>query len=110
MPLISTLLPDFVTEVAEALRHEGLDALAEQLQHVEVERITYEARDDAGYIYFKRPPVSLHFAKLSHPVARTVVCDDGRFNVDIDHDGSLFGIELLGRGDVMIKLLAEHAP
>jgi uncharacterized protein YuzE len=107
MSSICSLVPEFAVEVAEALSKRGLDALAQDLQHIEIERISYDPQYDLGYIYLKRQPASPHFAKLSHPVARTVVCDDGGFNIDIDHDGRLFGIELLGRGGVIQKVLAE---
>jgi uncharacterized protein YuzE len=111
MSRFATSAPGFAAEVAAALAGEGRADLSQQLESVEIDRLTYDARDDAGYIYFKRGPVSLHFAKLAAPVAETVVFhSEHGFNVDVDHDGDLFGIELLGRGELMAKLLAERAP
>jgi uncharacterized protein YuzE len=111
MSRLATSVPEFTAEVAAALTGEGRADLCRQLESVEIDRLTYDARDDAGYIYFKRGPVSLHFAKLAAPVAETVVFHaEYGFNVDVDHDGDLFGIELLGRGEVMAKLIVERAP
>jgi hypothetical protein len=55
-------------------------------------------------MYFGRPSPSQHFAQLAAPVAETLAFMDGGFNVDVDHDGHIFGIEVLNRSDVFRKL------
>ena len=65
---------------------------------------------DAGYIYLVRLPPSTHFAKLAAPVAETVTMYVERgVNVDVDHDGRLYGIELLGRSDAIARLREANA-
>jgi len=73
-----------------------------------MERWTYDPEADAGNIYFVRPRLSWHFEKLSRPVAETISFDpDNGFYIDVDYDGHIFGIEYIGRPDVLAKL--KHA-
>ena len=105
MSALSAVAPEFVTEVAAALSSVGRSDLALQLASGTIERWTYDPEADAGSIYFARPRGTWYFEKLSHPVAETITFDiEGGFNVDIDHDGHLFGIEFLARPDVLAKL------
>ena len=96
------LVPEFVAEVSAALSSVGRGDLAPQLEAGIIERCTYDLEIDAGYIYLVRPRPSWYFEKLAAPVAETLPFDG--FNVDIDHDAHLFGIELLGRSEVFAKL------
>jgi uncharacterized protein YuzE len=106
MNRFSLAVPEFAAEVEAALNAEGRESLSQQLAQVEIESFTYEARDDLGYIYFVRPAPSPHLAKLAAQVAETIVFYAERgVNVDVDHDGNLFGIELLGRQEVMAHFL-----
>ena len=103
MTALLTVVPELVAEVGAALSSVGRGDLAPQLQAGIIERCTYDPEGDAGYIYLIRPRPSWFFEKLAAPVAETLPFDDG-FNVDIDHDGHLFGIEVLGRSAVFAKL------
>ena len=107
MNSLRAVAADFVAEVEAALSSAGRADLAPQLSTGTIERCTYDASVDAGYIYLRRPPLSAHFEKLAAPVAETVPFLECGFNVDIDHDGRLFGIEFLSRADVLDSL--KHA-
>lgn len=108
MSALSAIAPEFVAEVAAALSSAGRADLVPQLASGIMERWTYDPEADAGNIYFVRPRPSWHFEKLSRPVAETISFDpDNGFYVDVDHDGHIFGIEYIGRPDVLAKL--RHA-
>jgi uncharacterized protein YuzE len=64
---------------------------------------------DAGYIYLVRPAPSPHFAKLAAPVAETIPFLEVGFNIDVDHDGHIVGIESLNRSDFVEKLREANA-
>ena len=110
MPTLLSIAPEFAAEVENALRAAGRDDLGSQIQSAEIDRCTYEQPIDAGYVYFVRPAPSAHFAKLAAPVAQTIsFYDDRGLVVDVDHDGHLYGIELLNRSDVIAQLQHAHA-
>jgi hypothetical protein len=120
MHALADVVPELVGEVAAALVGEGRGDLARQLDAAIIERCTCEPDADSGldlgYIYLARPPRSAQVAKLSPPVAETLSFLDLNevkgpvgFNVDVDHDGHLFGIELLGRSDVLARLREADA-
>jgi len=107
MKTLAEIAPDFVAEVKIVLEAEGQAALAEQIEGARITRCTYDRTVDAGYIYFDRLAPNPLFTKLAAPVAETLpFASPHWFNIDVDHDGQLFGIELLGRRDVRIKLRA----
>lgn len=108
MSALLRLVPEFVAEVGAALTSVGRGNLAPQLEAGIIDRFTYDPEIDAGYIYLVCPRPSWYFEKLAAPVAETLPFDDG-FNVDIDHDGNVFGIELLGRPEVFAKLKVTDA-
>ena len=110
MSALAAVAPEFVTEVAAALSSVGRADLVSQLESGIIERWTYDSEADAGNIYFTRAPASWYFEKLSHPVAETIAFDmESGFNVDVDHDGHLFGIEFFTRTDVLAKLRQADA-
>ena len=105
MNALAAVAPEFQAEVSAALASEGRADLASQVAGAIIERCTYDASVNAGYIYLARPAPSAHFAKLAAPVAETIpFFGDGGFNIDVDHDGHILGIELLSRDDVFAKL------
>jgi uncharacterized protein YuzE len=110
MGALSAVAPEFLAEVAAALASAGRADLVPQLESGLIERWTYDPDSDAGNIYLVRPRPSLHVEKLSHPVAETISFDaDNGFYVDVDHDGNLFGIEYIGRPDVLAQLRRTDA-
>lgn len=110
MRALAAVAPEFVAEVAAALRSAGRADLVPQLESGIVERWTYDPDADAGNIYLVRPRPSWFFEKLSHPVAETISFDeDNGIYVDVDHDGNLFGIEYTGRPDVLAQLRRADA-
>jgi uncharacterized protein YuzE len=109
MRILGSIAPNLVIEVEAALTAEGRAALVPQVASAKVDRCAYDQAADAGYIYFVRPFPSPHFAKLATPVAETIAFLEKGFNVDVDHDGNLFGIELLSRPDVIDNLREANA-
>jgi len=107
---LTSVAPEFAAELNTALKAEGRNSLCDQIDRIEIDHFTYEGRDKLGYVYFVRPPPSAHFAALAAQVAETVVFYfESGINVDVDHDGNLFGVELVGRDDVMVKFRAKNA-
>ena len=110
MQTLALTVPGLVAEVKAALTAEGRTALVPQLASANIESCTYDEEADAGYIYLARPTPSPHFANLAAPVAETIAFfGEHGFFVDVDHDGHLFGIELLSRPDVITKLKESNA-
>ncbi len=109
MNTLASVMPELVAEVGAALTSEGRGDLVPQLAAGAIERCTYDASADAGYIYLVRPAPSPHFAKLAAPVAKTIPFLEVGFNVDVDHDGHIFGIEILSRADFFAKLRQVNA-
>jgi uncharacterized protein YuzE len=109
MSRLASIVPELIAEVGAALAAEGRSELVAQLEAGVIERCTYDPSVDAGYIYLSRPRPSPHFAKLAAPVAETIPFLDAGFNVDVDHDGHIFGVELLSRGDFFAKLRDANA-
>ena len=109
MSALATVVPELVAEVGAALSSRGRGDLVRQLEAGTIERCTYDPSVDAGYIYLVRPRPSQHFEKLAAPVAETITFMDVGFNIDVDHDGHLFGIELLSRSDFVTKLREADA-
>ena len=104
MDTLADVAPGLATEIGTALAAEGRGDLATQLASAIIERCTYDASVDAGYVYLTRPATSLHFVKLATPVAETISFLHSGFNVDVDHDGYIFGLELLSREDFFTQL------
>lgn len=104
MNTLASIAPDLVAEVSSVLISEGRDNLVPQLESAVIDHCSYDESADAGYIYFVRPHPSLHFAKLATPVAETIPFLSAGFNIDVDHDGDIFGIEFLGRTDFYAEL------
>ena len=97
--------PAIFIEVRDALLTEGRAEIAEKLSVARIERCTFAEEDDIGYVYFVRRPTSLHFANLAAPVTETIsFFSDLGINLDIDHDGDLFGLEFLARPDLVACL------
>jgi hypothetical protein len=110
MPTLKNVAPDLVAELATVLVEARRAELAEQLDSVVIDRCTHGEDDDLGYVYLMRPTPSPHFAKLAAPVAETVSFYMERgLNVDVDHDGHLYGVEFIGRPDVTATLREADA-
>lgn len=97
--------PTVFAEIRDALLAKGRGALAVKLATVRIDRCTFAEEDDIGFVYFVRAPTSLHFANLASPVAETVAFfSELGLNLDVDHDGDLFGLEFLDRPDLVACL------
>ena len=107
MATLRSIAPKLSAELECALVEKGRLEVSEQLQRADVERCTGGDDKDLGYVYFVRPAPSPHFAKLSAPVAQTIsLYSSHGLNIDIDHDGCLYGIEFIGRPDIADMLFA----
>ena len=108
MSVLASIVPKLVAEVSAALIAEGRGEFIPQLESGIIERCSYDQSVEAGYVYFVRPAPSLHFAKLAVPIAETISFLDVGFNIDIDHDGYIFGIEFLDRADFVAELRSAN--
>jgi|ERR1051325_3106466 uncharacterized protein YuzE len=112
MTCLSEISPQFAKELSDALRTEGYSPLAVQVCEARIERWTFDSEADAGYIYFERlmPHLVAALHKEATPVAKTIsFASPHWFNVDVDHEGNPFGVELLGRADVIVFLQSAKA-
>ncbi|HEX7219722.1 MAG TPA: hypothetical protein VF280_10945 [Burkholderiales bacterium] len=103
---LADIAPELVSELTTGLVAQGRLDLAKQLEAVEILRCNYDEFADAGTIYLVRPRPSWYYEKLSAPVKETIGIGDSDLplNVDVDHDGHLFGIEFIGRADIVAAL------
>ena len=107
---ISSVAPAFAAELIEAFIQQGHPG-GSAVCTAQILRCTYDASADAGYIYLVRPayPVSAVHNEAA-PVRETIPFTAPHwFNVDIDHEGNPFGVELLSRPDVIAQLRAARA-
>lgn len=104
MTPLASAAPTLVSEVRSALAAAGYESEASQVASGNIERCTYDNDVEAGYVYLVRPEPSPHFAKHAAPVGKTVPFLGVGFNIDIDHDGNVFGIEFLDRPDFVREL------
>lgn len=108
MRTLVSIAPNLVTEVSFALISTGRGELVSQLESGVIERCTYDVSADAGFIYLARSLSSSHFVKLAAPVAETISFLSDGFNIDVDHDGYIFGIEFLDRTDFLATLRSAN--
>lgn len=107
MATLRSIAPKLSAELEAALVAKGRPEVVEQLKLAAVERCTGCEEDDLGYVYLVRPAPSLHLVKMSAPVAQTIsLYSSHGLNIDIDHDGCLYGIEFIGRPDITDMLRA----
>jgi uncharacterized protein YuzE len=104
MSTLAAIAPSLVAELSGALAALGRRDAISKIESGVIERCTYDQSADAGYIYLVRPAPSRHFQKLAAPVAETIPLLEVGLNVDIDHDGYVFGIEFLSRPDIVAQL------
>ena len=104
MTPLASAAPKLMSEVSCTLASAGYELAAAQVEGGKIERCTYDGEVDAGYVYLVRPKPSAHFANLSAPVAKTIPFLEVGFNVDLDHDGNVFGVEFLDRSDFVSEL------
>ncbi len=110
MATLSELAPDFASEVEATLRAEGYGDISSAVPNMGVESCTFDSEANMGYIRFVRPVDPGYSRDLAAPVKKTIpFAGPHWFNIDIDHDGVLFGIELDGRADVVTALRANGA-
>lgn len=107
MSTITEAVPEFASELAAALAREGERSASAQLLVSTIERCTYDPSVDAAYLYISQ---AASRSSGEPPVARTIpFAAPHWFNVDITHDGGIFGIEILGRPDVVHQLRVARA-
>jgi len=105
MKTLSSMAPDFAEELICALEAQGRNVLAAHVAVVKVQSCTFDRSADASYIYFARPAQSKQSKEPAAPVAETIpFAEPHWFNIDVDHHGYLFGVELLGRADIVARL------
>lgn len=107
---LTNVSADFEKELASALLSEGKPELANELPFVEISRCTFDQSVNAGYIYLTRPASAPSLAHLSTQIAETIAfAHPYWFNIDVDYNGHICGIELLSRNDIFQLLRAANA-
>jgi hypothetical protein len=109
MARLVDIAPNFVSELESALESEGHGHLKPQVRAAEIDRCTYDKSVNAGYIYLRREEGGGEIPRPATLVAETAPFLHVGFNVDLDHNGDVLGIELLGRDDIFSKLRASGA-
>jgi len=110
MTTLVGVVPKFAEEVRAGLASAGRDDLAAQVSTLAIRRCTTGDEDEVAYIYCSCPPPSPHFRNAAAPVANTIsFYQEAGFLVDVNHDGFVFGIELLDREEVVATLRAANA-
>jgi hypothetical protein len=104
---LAEAVPEFASEVADALSRKGEASVGALVLVSTIERCTFDSSVEATYLYVSQPvPPSPGRA----PVARTIsFAAPHWFNVDLTHEGGIFGIEILGRPDVVQLLRSAPA-
>jgi hypothetical protein len=119
VPTLAAIAPAFIAEICDALasdvgtmqteQTEGLGAsLAIQVASCVIERCTYDPSVNCGYIYVVRPR-SAHYPTIGAPHSGTVAFLHIGFNIDVDVEGQLTGVELLDRSDIFLLLREARA-
>jgi len=109
MSKFASVVPNLVAKIELALVSDGHKKLSTQLASATIERCSYDTSSDVGYIYLSCPKPSLHFSKLATKIAETIPFLDSGFNIDVSHDGDIFGIELIGHREVFKQIGVLHA-
>lgn len=109
MNTLTSISPSIAAEISSALTSIGRGNLVPQLVSCAIERCSYDDSVNAGYIYFVQKTPVLHNTQLAAPVSKTLPFLEYGFNIDVDHDGNIFGIEFLDRIDFITALRNANA-
>ena len=101
MMLLKEALPYLVLDLESALAHLGRGTLAEQLRQVTIERWTYDELADAAYLHLRAPRAP---GAATSPGETVSVYDELGINLDIDSQGCLTGMEILGGKAIIAQL------
>jgi len=106
MATLSEVTPTLANEIQKALPSDGKVALASQLVAAEILKCTYDNSCEAGYIYLKRPayPVPAIHREAAEVRYTLAYADPYWFNIDIDHEGNAYGVEIIGRAEIAAEL------
>ncbi|HET9268568.1 MAG TPA: hypothetical protein VFO31_10405 [Vicinamibacterales bacterium] len=101
------VFPALANQLAQSLRAEGLDSLAEQVNAAVVQRVTFDESVNAGYIHVV-PARALNVVEANiigvrHGRAIDVETEYGAV-IDIDNFERLSGIEILAPGVLAAEL------
>jgi uncharacterized protein YuzE len=94
-------LPFLVLDLESALVHIGRGDVVDQLRSATIERWTYDEHADAAYLHLRSPAGAAY-----EPGTTVSVFDELGVNLDIDNEGRLAGMEILG-GKALIAQLEE---
>ena len=107
METLSKAVPEFASEVADALSRAGEGKVSALVSVSSIERCTHDSSVEATYLYLSQAVAP---TPGRAPVARTIAFAAPHwFNVDVTHEGAMFGIEILGRPDVVHMLRSARA-
>ena len=114
MSKISEFLPEFIAEAQASPEAQGRTDLAEQLAILELSRWTYDAEEDAMYLYLSgQAPLNIveqNIIGIRHGESIKLDALEGWVVIDTDNFDRIRGIEVLWRQDVAEKLKGAMAP
>lgn len=107
MIALKDVLPDLLRDMESALLHIGRGDMIDPLREAAIERWTYDEFADAAYLYLRSPrtPGAAGERVTAAAHGETVsVYDELGINLDIDNDGRLARIEILGGKEIVARL------
>jgi len=102
-------LPYLVLDLESALAHIGRGDVVDQLREIVIERWTYDEIADSAYLHLRSSgaPDTAADRSAGQAAGETVsVYDELGINLDIDSQGRLTGMEILG-GKTIVSQLEE---
>ena|SRR3569833_1454372 len=110
MPTLRSIAPEFAVEVADALRAEGHQISANAVANAIPQRCGVDVKHESAYVCTSLPQPCPDVVRPAGRVAKTVFFLRSRgFNVDLSANGSIMGIEIVGRPLVIAALTAACA-
>ena len=111
MPSLLDTFPLLARQLSQKLREQLHAALADDIEQIAVDRVTFDEGANAGYIYVRpsRPlnAVDANIVGVRH--GRTIEVDTHYWTaIDVDNFERLMGVEVLAPGDLKHDLM-EHA-
>ncbi len=107
MSILSDASPILASDLEKGLAALNRRDLVDQVLHTGIVSCTFGDDHDVGYVYFERKPhpVSAVHSEAA-PVRKTISVSEYDLYVDIDHEGSVFGVEYICRSDIGAELRA----
>lgn len=108
MTPIAEALPELVEQIRQFLAAEGRHEIADQFDHLNIARWTYDPGAEAGYVYVtgQRPlnVVEQNVIGTRHGECIVIHDCEGMVVLDTDNFNRVLGVEFLNRKDIKNQL------